>query len=373
MKILTIGGATQDVFLQYGGTDIMSITKHAVQSTYMLFKSGEKIEIENLIYQTGGGATNSAFSFNRLGVETTCFCNVGDDQAGAMIIEALKNENIKTNLINKDSNHETGLSFIVNSIDGDSTIFAYRGANSHLNLTHIPQNSIKNFDQLYITSLSYNSSQILPEIVSQAKKNQSLIAINPGSSQLKNGTKKLKESLEFIDILILNKLEAQVFMFTLMQNDLSFKNILCSDVDQDFYSIQKQESPGYLLNTPLLYENTFFSLRKFFKAVLDMGPKIVVVTDGKNGVYASTKELIYFHPSLKINPINSVGAGDAFGSCFVATIALGFEINEALKFGIINSASVLQKIGAKSGLLTLDELKRQIKKIPHNQLQTIRH
>ena len=64
MKVLTIGGATQDIFIHYNGTDIISITKKNFHSSYMLFGSGEKIEVEKLIYETGGGATNSATSLS---------------------------------------------------------------------------------------------------------------------------------------------------------------------------------------------------------------------------------------------------------------------------------------------------------------------
>ena len=42
MKVLTIGGATQDIFMHYKGTDTMTITKKNFRSSYMLFGSGEK-------------------------------------------------------------------------------------------------------------------------------------------------------------------------------------------------------------------------------------------------------------------------------------------------------------------------------------------
>lgn len=357
MKVLTIGGATQDIFIHYNGTDIMSITKKNFHSSYMLFGSGEKIEVEKLIYETGGGATNSAISFKRLGLTTSCFCNIGQDTAGQAIIDKLTTENIDTNLILQSKKLRTGTSFIVNSIEKDYTIFAYRGANSFLELDKLPFNAIRECDQLYITSLSNDSAQILPSIVSFAKKHNVPVAINPGSSQLEKGTQKLKESLQFIDILILNKHEAQIFMFALMQNDKYYKEIFeCAIPDQICRSSQTQDDQAYLLNTPIIYENTYFSLRNFFKATLDMGPKIVVVTNGANGVYAANKDLILFHPSMKVNVSNTVGAGDAFGSCFVASLMHKNNIQTALKHGIVNGASVLEHIGAKTGLLTYDQL-----------------
>ncbi|NBT60148.1 carbohydrate kinase family protein, partial [bacterium] len=72
MKVLTVGGATQDILLQYAGADVMTIAKRQWTQTYMLFESGEKIEIERTTYLTGGGATNAAVSFKRQGFDTAC-------------------------------------------------------------------------------------------------------------------------------------------------------------------------------------------------------------------------------------------------------------------------------------------------------------
>lgn len=370
MKVLTIGGATQDIFLHYKGTDIMTITKKNMHSNYMLFGSGEKIEIETLIYQTGGGASNSAVSFKRLGLDASCFCNIGNDIGGQAIVTKLKEEGVDTNLINLNPQHQTGISFIINSIEGDYTIFAYRGANSHLELEKLTFDAIKKSDQLYITSLSNEAAHILPSIVSFAKQHNVPVAINPGISQLEKGTEKLKESLQYIDILILNKLESQIFMFALTQNDQSYKKVLeCVGSEQNQPNQNELADQPSLLNTPIIYENTYFSLRNFFKVTLEMGPKIVIVTNGRNGVYVATQKEILFHPSIKIRVSNTVGAGDAFGSCFVASLMLGYDIESALRNGIINSASVLEKIGAKTGLLTHSELAQRATKINSNLLQ----
>src|SRR3972149_5161992 len=127
MKVFAIGGTTQDIFLQNAGADTMTINKRNAAQTYMLFESGQKVEIEELYYLTGGGATNSAVSFKRLGFDVSCFCTIGTDAAGKIIIENLAAEGVNTAFIRKTSDHPTGISCILNTQHGERTVFAYRG------------------------------------------------------------------------------------------------------------------------------------------------------------------------------------------------------------------------------------------------------
>ncbi|MFH1832394.1 MAG: carbohydrate kinase family protein [bacterium] len=369
MKVLTIGGATQDVFLTYAGTDYMTIAKQGALTSYLLFESGEKVEIEDITYKTGGGATNSATGFKRLGFETSCLCNIKNDEAGKAVRLDLENEAVETSHIHISQQNPTGISFIINSAQGERTIFAYRGANSLLREEDIPYDVIKNCDQLYITSLSNEASKLLPAIVTYAYKYKVPVAINPGISQLAKGTETLKECLKYIDTLILNSYEAKNFMIALIERDKSYKKALESLPEKARCKTNETDEKPYLINTPILYENLYFSIRKFFQQALAMGPKIVVITNGCNGVYVATENKILFHPSLKIPVVDTVGAGDSFGSCFIASLKLKYSIQDALRNGIINSASVLGHVGAKTGLLTHEQLKEKRKELDTKLLQ----
>lgn len=363
MKVLVVGGATQDVFVSYQGTDLMSITKKDCLVEYALFQSGEKVEVDALFTQTGGGCTNAATSFKRLGFDVSCFCMVGNDTQGTLIEASLKRDGIDVSQIKHSKTKPSGLSVIINSTHGERTIFAYRGANADLPLEEITPSAINTIDQLYITSLSHNSSLHLGELVRSAHAQGVPIAINPGQSQLANGTKALKESLSAIDTLILNSYEAQVFMHALVEQDISSKQVFESPTSSELRGINMKTPDAYLLTNPIPYQDHQFSIHKFFSAVLAMGPSIVVVTNGSNGVYVATRDELLFHPSLNIEVINSVGAGDAFGSTFIASLRLGYAVADALRLGIIHSASVLQKVGAKSGLIELPALTQQLQSL----------
>jgi ribokinase len=49
--------------------------------------------------------------------------------------------------------------------------------------------------------------------------------------------------------------------------------------------------------------------------------------------------------------VDRTGAGDAFGSGFVAWYALGKSLEEAITFASANATSVVTKVGATAGIL----------------------
>lgn len=328
-KVITIGGATQDIYLRYEGADSMKITGIHGEQSYMLFESGAKVEVENIEYHTGGGATNSAVSFKRLGFDVSSICMIGDDEAGKTVINDLEKDGVDTSAVVVTKKHPSGQSFVVNSPEGERTIFAYRGANRFLCDKDISFDLIDQADQLYITSLSHEASKFLETICKRAKEKKVPVAVNPGISQLSAGASGLSKCLKYIDILILNSSEAKTFMGSLVESDQRYKEL-----------------------------SLYFSLSNFFKEVIKMGPKIVVVTDGSRGVYVATKEQEIFKSALKVDVVDTLGAGDSFGSAFVGSILHGASIEKALENGIKNSASVIGKVGAKPGLLSYQELEK---------------
>ena len=357
-SVLTIGGATKDIYVRYHGADCMKIMRQDGDLNYMLFESGGKIEVEDVLYFSGGGSTNSAVSFRRLGFSAASCCVVGDDEAGRLVIDDLENEGVGVEHVGKNSEHSTAVSFVVNSLHGERVIFAHRSASRFLKESNIPFDEMKNVDLVYITSLSCEASLLLPKIVEKAKEQKKPVAINPGVSQLSSGALTLRDSLKNIDILILNSSEARTFMVALVEKDDVYKNAF----QQSECGLPKVgKCDATLMHQPLPYENYHFSMRKFFLEIFKMGPKIVAVTDGAKGVYVATKDEILFHPAVDVEVVDTLGAGDAFGSCFSGSITMGYSIEEALSRGMLNSAAVVGKYGAKPGLLTDEELDESFK------------
>lgn len=351
LKAMTIGGATLDTIIEYEEMETMVIQKPSETNAYLLLEEGAKIEVTKQKCFSGGGATNAAVALKKLGYDVSFFGKVGKDNAGKSILDELSNYGIDVSEVRYSNEYGTATSYVVPSLKGDRTIFAYRGANRNLITEDIPVDAIKAADFVYVTSLSKTSAARLPEIVKIAHDNGTKVAINPGASQLKCGDGFIKQSLSSIDILILNYQEAKTLMLSLLSSD-------------DLQLQLGKEEGKNLLDSQPEYQDTTFTLREFFKLVLGMGPRIVVVTDGADGVYVATPETLYFQPSLKVeNVVNTLGAGDSFGSSFCAAIYANESIDTAVKYGLANSASVIQYHDAKTGLLDLDKMQKRIQEI----------
>lgn len=354
LSVLTIGGATQDIIVRYKDAATMNLHTSHQDDDYLLLKEGSKIEVSELLYFSGGGANNTAISFKRLGFDVTTMLKIAADEQGAFVIQNLEEEGVNTDHVLIADTGRTGISIVIPSPSGDRVVFAFRGVNEELTLEELSLDTIASYDQIYLTSLSGSSSSLLLPIASLAKKYGISVATNPGTSQLEAGAPTLRESLPYIDTLILNSSEAKRFMHSLVQTDTR----LIKKTSSAKTKKQPHHQP-HLLEGPLHIENIWFNLSHFFQTILSLGPKIVVVTNGAEGVYCATKQTMYFHESIPCKAVNALGAGDAFGSGFVASLASGVDLENAIRYGIINATSVISHIDTKQGLLSLKELEKK--------------
>lgn len=315
--IITFGSATRDAFFYSNDFKILK-NKEFLSGRALALDLGSKVEISDVVFTTGGGGTNTAASFANLGFNTACVAQIGDDLSGEHIIDELKENKVKTDFIIKSKEEKTAYSVILSSKDLGRTILVYRGASGHIEPKKISWSKIKS-KWIYIASTNGNFS-LLNKIFQHAFKNKIKIAFNPGSKELKN-TPKIKSLLKRTDVLILNQEEAASL-------------------------------------TGIEYNKTNYILKK-----LDiLTSEIAVMTRGNSGVMVVDNGRVYSAPSLGEKGVERTGAGDAFGSGFVSGMILKNDIEYAMQLGSSNATSVIQKIGAKNGLLSKKDL-NDIKKV----------
>lgn len=353
--IVTIGGATQDIFLQQRERDQLPSCAQD-HKKYLLLEEGAKLDVAEIHYATGGGATNSAVSFKKQGFIVSAFFKIGNDNQGKFIIEQLAKAGVDTASHAVSHKTKTGISCILPSLTGNRTLFVYRGANGTIQEEDLPFDSIDNHDCVYITALAGNTAAFLPLVTQYAKKkkNHTCVACNPGSCQLTTNTiPHLIQALPHIDIFILNAGEAR----TLARHLITQKQ----KIQPKKLDLPANNQPELLQHFLTGKQTT--SLVDYCTQIMSYGPRVVVVTNGSEGVYVCTQDKLIFHPSLKLGIASTVGAGDAFGSTFVGSLLQEHSHEQAILRGVINSAHVVKQMGATNGLLTEQELSEKAQKL----------
>lgn len=300
-RIVSIGAAVQDVFL------LGKIFRPEREDDGMKaeFNLGSKNEVEEVVFSTGGGATNASVTFARQGLHSRYMGRVGSDVAGQAVLDALHNEDVDTSLVMQAANYNTGYSVLMLAPTGERTILTYRGASNHYNLHQSDFHGVE-ADWFYVSSLS-GDIQALTTIVKYAKAHGIRVAVNPGKGELSH-RKEFLELMKSCHILSVNKEEMQ--------------------------QLVKEDDTKELM-------------RKATRIT-----PLVIVTDGPKGSVACDGERLYRAGMYKdVKVLDRTGAGDAFSSGFVACIARGESIETAMTFASANSTSVVTQLGAKPGIL----------------------
>jgi len=328
--VITIGSATVDAFVKTSMEEFIDIKTPTSEQELTCYPLGSKILIKDLQFMTGGGGTNTAVSFARLGLRTAYAGNIGNDENAHKVISELKKEHIDF-IGTIDSKAKTNFSVVLNSIGHDRSILVYRDSSENLDFRKLNKPKMK-AKWFYFSSMTGKSFEAGLKLMDYAAKNHIKIAYNPSEYQVRDGAKKLKPLLEKTDVLVFNKEEAA--LLTGMDNGSKIIDLLA--------------------------------------AVRKLGPKIVVITDGPKGAYCSDGMHLYTIIPRKLKVVETTGAGDAFASTFVAALAKGQDIEFAMRLALANAESVIQYYGAKNILLKWNDALKDMKKGPSVLIKTIK-
>ncbi len=307
LDVLTIGAATRDIFVASDHFERV-LAKTAPDGYNACVPLGSKISVDMMDFQTGGGATNAAVTFARQGFTTGCIARVGKDASGKDVVEELKKEKVMTDAMQIDAKKFTGHSIILLSGHGSRAILTERGASKMLDAKLIQWKTLKT-KWIYLTSLSGNMAS-LKRIFADAKKQRVQIAWNPGNAEIAFGLKTLLPYLLQADIVMMNREEAADLVGT----------------------------------APRMMDKVMARLGHVPRQVL-------VITDGAAGAYAHSRGVTWHVAGLKGKRINTTGAGDAFGSGFVASVIKDGDVVKALQAASVNAFGVVSHMGAKRGIL----------------------
>ncbi len=306
-RIVSLGSALEDIYLI--DRDDFIASPIGDTSIFGKLETGSKVDIDKISYEIGGGGTNSAVTFSRFGHESIFLGNIARDSAGEAVIATLDKENVDTSYL-KVIRGSTGCSIILLDVkSGERTILTYRGVSSNFKNQDPTVLETISPDWLYISSLR-GDMETLSSFISTARRINAKIMLNPGKLEIEK-LDHLLTILPNIDILLLNKSEATKIV------------------------------PGKILSELLSHLSNY--------------TETVIITDGAMGGIATNHTSTYrfgVYEDIKVK--DTTGAGDAFGSAFLASLASNNGFKQSLIYGCANSTSVIRQVGAKKGIITKD-------------------
>ena len=97
------------------------------------------------------------------------------------------------------------------------------------------------------------------------------------------------------------------------------------------------------------------------KALHERGVKALIITMGEHGAYYSGPEGAYMMPALRIQPVDSTAAGDAFNGGFAVRIAGGAGVREAMRYASACGAITTMRRGSMPSLPNTEEVEQFLK------------
>jgi ribokinase len=319
-SLLAIGDIFTDVFIQLR-EDIAKVEKDEKGDEWLSVPFGSKPPYEGAeVIQAVGPSPNAAIAVSRLGLDTSLMAYLGKDRTGEESLEYLHRESIDTSSVSIQDDLKSNCYYVLR-YGAERTILV-----KNENYNYSWQEPKTPPDWIYLSLVSKSAWQLHEDLLRYLDAHpETKLAFQPGTFHFEWGTEKLKDIYGHSYIVVMNREEAA-----------------------------------------LVTGKSTESIKELASALHNLGPEVVVITDGSKGSYASYEGKLITMPNYPdpAPPYDRTGAGDAFASTIVAALALGESMETALRWAPINSMNVVQKLGAQAGLLKRDELEKYLSDAP---------
>lgn len=324
LDVLSVGDVVIDDFIRL--LDKEEKVEHDKNGdSWLAIPFGTKIPFNhNEVVPAVGNASNASVTFAKLGFHSGLVANIGDDGRGQEILRRLHEQKVDRRFVHINHGKKSNYHYVLWYKDERTILIKHEEYDYHwprFRIADIPR-------WIYFSSVSEHAMEYHDQIAEWLEAHPTVkMAFNPGTFQISAGSRRLRRIYARTEILSVNREEAATI------------------------------SGG-----------NHADIHDLLDKLHALGPRIVLISDGHAGAYASDganrwKMPIYPDPKP---PYDRTGAGDAFGSTFVAAVMKGADLPTALLWAPINSMSVVQKVGAQAGLLSETEINHYLRLAPRN-------
>ncbi len=253
---------------------------------------GETLEAPRFEIGPGGKGANQAVAARRLGSDVLMVSKVGDDVFGRNTLANFQKQGIDTRFVGVVEGVSSGVAPIFVEPSGENSILIIKGANNHL----LPADVDAAAADLLASDIILLQLEIPLETiyhtVALATRNGRRVVLNPAPATRELDLSKLRD----------------IAFFTPNRGELALLTGLPTE--------------------------TFAEIEVAAMKLLDGGIRAVIATLGHDGVLLVTPEGATHVPTVKVTPVDTTGAGDAFIGSFAHFLAGGLDVKQALHWAV---------------------------------------
>ncbi len=294
MKILCLGHAAYDITLPMDSFPI----------------ENKKVRLKDKKVECGGGpAATAAYLLSYWGVPTYFAGIVGNDYYGDKIKAEFEKVGVNTTYLETNPDKNTTSSYIIaNKGNGSRTIITSKD----IDVSFKEIKEIKDdFDYILVDG---DEDELAYKVIMD-KKGKSISMIDAGKSDEK--TVKLARIVDYL--------------------------VCSNDFARDYTKM------------PLDYEN-LDTIKAIYDKLEKEFPGKVIITLEKYGSFTRINGEYKLVPSLKMQAIDSTGAGDIFHGSLLYFLSQGYELEHAMRLSNITSAISVTRVGGRYSIPKLEEV-----------------
>ena len=292
-----------------------SINMDLVARTPRLPAPGETLT--GYAFQTfpGGKGANQAVACARLGAPTFMVGRVGGDVFGGTLKSELKAAGVDETFVVEDNEASSGVAVIAVDDSAENIIIVIPGANGRVGKEDLPRlEEALEGARILLLQLEIPLDAVAAAAKAAREKGVTVI-LDPAPAPAAGLPDELYGC---VDIITPNETEAAALV-------------------------------GFPVDDRVDAE-------KAAQVLLEKGARRVVIKMGGKGAYSAGAEEEVFYPAIKVTPVDTVAAGDAFNGAMAVALSEGLSIEDAIIWGTAGGALAVTKEGAQPAMPERDEL-----------------
>jgi ribokinase len=278
----------------------------------LIAKEEEEGFVTGFKESAGGSAANTIVGLSRLKLRTGFIGNVASDHEGKFLLEDFSNEGVDTKSITIVDEGRSGVVMGFIDIKGDRALYVDPGVNNLIEFQDINLEYANSTEFLHLSSFvgeqPLKAQKKLLDKVPNAK-----VSFDPGALYVRRGLRALAPIIRRCHVMFPNAIETKI----------------------------------------LTAENYEEGAKTFIK----IGAEIVAIKLGDKGCYVTNGKENHLVEPYKVSVVDTTGAGDAFCAGFLYGLIKGKDLYECGKLGNFVASRCITKMGARTGLPRLEDMK----------------